>query len=214
MDQFDVISAIGHGKADCGLKNPCKITYGPFTAYRNVPNITELFRLIEADLYEILNTTESLCIDEWGHTNPLKNRTSTYHRSMSQVIRKNRKSLPIRVSSGKSSPFGWDGRQKCKNVSVYEEQACVCIWTAASDGHFSLLSEDGREVMFCHFQRSKRNAAKLLSEMPKSNQEAILHATSVKWSMKNGIQHYSVQSPAQQITLREEGVGRPSAFIE
>jgi hypothetical protein len=34
-------------------------------------------------------------------------------------------------------------------------------------------------MMFCHFQRYKHTAAKLLMEMPKSDQEAILQVTSV-----------------------------------
>ena len=178
MDQFDVISSLGRGQANCGLRSPCKITHGPFTAYRNVPEITELFRLIEADLYETLNTSEAYAVDEWGG---LRNRLGTdndgrdYVRSMSHVIHKYRHSLPIRVSSSAPSACAY-----------HSEHACDCVWTS-SDGTSSHLAENGRDVVFCHFLKTKHIAAQLLLEMPKSDQEAILHATSIIWSKENGI---------------------------
>jgi hypothetical protein len=39
MDHYDVLTPLIHGK-----------TWGPFTAYRNVPETTELFRLIDGNL--------------------------------------------------------------------------------------------------------------------------------------------------------------------
>jgi hypothetical protein len=82
MDRFDVISHLSKWKHK---------TYGPFTAYRNIPKFTELFQLIEADLYETLNTPEFYSIDEWGHFphDELNQFTdANYPRSMSNVIEK------------------------------------------------------------------------------------------------------------------------------
>jgi exopolysaccharide biosynthesis predicted pyruvyltransferase EpsI len=179
MDKFDIISALGRGQADCGLKNPCKITHGPFTAYRNVPEITELFRLIEVNLYETLNTAQAYGVDEWGG---LRKRLGTnnvgsndYLRSMSHVIHKYRHILPIRV--GSAVPFA---------CAYYSEHACDCIWTT-SDGASSHLNANGRDVVFCHFLKTKHTAAKRLLEMPKNDREAIFHATSVMWSKEHGI---------------------------
>ena len=179
MDQFDVISALGRGQADCGLKNPCKITHGPFTAYRNVPEITELFRFIEGNLYEGLNTTQAYAVDEWGG---LRKRLGTndagsndYLHSMSHVIHKYRNTLPVRVGGG--VPFA---------CAYYSKNACDCVWTT-SNGTSSHLNVNGRDVVFCHFMQTKHIAAKRLLEMPKNDQEAILHATSVMWSKEHGI---------------------------
>ena len=55
MDEFDVITPLGSMQR----------TWGPYTAYRNVPKITEFFRLIDGDLYAILNNSSNLGIDEW-----------------------------------------------------------------------------------------------------------------------------------------------------
>jgi len=55
MDEFDVITPLGSTRR----------TWGTYTAYRNVPEITELFRLIDGDLYAILNNSRNLGIDEW-----------------------------------------------------------------------------------------------------------------------------------------------------
>jgi len=56
MDDFDVISPHGNKRK----------TFGPLTAYRNVPEIIELFRLIDGDLYDALNNSNTIAIDEWG----------------------------------------------------------------------------------------------------------------------------------------------------
>ncbi len=90
MDKFDVISPLGGNLKECdkGLNNPCPITYGPFTAYCNVPEITKLFRLIDANLYETLNTKQWYGIDEWG---PWSNQT--YPCTMSHVIQKHMDSM-------------------------------------------------------------------------------------------------------------------------
>lgn len=144
-----------------------------------MPEITELFRLIEGNLYEVLNTTQAYAIDEWGG---LRKRLGTndagsndYLHSMSHVIHKYRHTLPIRV--GSRVPFA---------CAYYSEHACDCVWTT-SDGTSSHLNANGRDVVFCHFMRTKHIATKHLLEMPKNDQEAILHATSVMWSKKHGI---------------------------
>jgi hypothetical protein len=49
------------------------------------------------------------------------------------------------------------------------------------------LNANGRDVVFCHFLKTKHTAAKRLLEMPKNDREAIFHATSVMWSKEHGI---------------------------
>ena len=180
MDQFDVITPLRRPN-QCKPEKPCYLTYGPFTAYRNVQKITELFRLIEADLYETLNTVEFYSIDEWGHfphdgLGPYNFSSVNYPRSMSNVIHKYWNKLSIRVGGERNIPFGWDGGRLKSNK---------CVWTI-KDGRSKLLMGN-REMAFCHFEKSKHNAAKLLWEMPKIDREAILNATSVVWSAQNGL---------------------------
>ena len=186
MDQYDVISPLIRPD-ECEPEKPCFITYGPFTAYRNVPVITELFRLIETDLYETLNTAEFYSIDEWGHfphdgPGPSNFSSVNYPRSMSNVIHKHWEKLSIRVGgNGRKLPLYWDGG-KIKSG--------LCVWTT-EDGRSKLMQGNRwrliQEVAWCHFEYSKHNAAKLLWEMPKIDRDAILNATSVVWSVQNGL---------------------------
>jgi hypothetical protein len=74
MDHYDVLTPLRHER-----------TWGPFTAYRNTPETTELFRLIDGDLYDALNNSNALSIDEWGVFGRV------YHLSMSSVIARHKK---------------------------------------------------------------------------------------------------------------------------
>jgi hypothetical protein len=47
MDHYDVLTPYG-----------AKRTWGPFTAYCNVPESTELFWLIDGDLYDVRRTEQ------------------------------------------------------------------------------------------------------------------------------------------------------------
>ncbi len=175
MDRFDVISHLSKWKHK---------TYGPFTAYRNIPEFTELFRLIEADLYETLNTPEFYSIDEWGHFphDELNQFTDVnYPRSMSNVIEKYSEAYSIRI--GGSGTPGWDGKPNFD----------YCVWTIRDGQSTLLLKNTGRakerqEVSFCHYEYSKHTAAKLLLEMTEKDRLNILfNATSIMWSKHNGL---------------------------
>ena len=181
MDEFDVITPLESKSCDDGLNVPCKVTYGPFTAYRNVPGITELFLLIEVDLFQTLNTTQPYAVDEWGHLphNEFGGFTSVnYPRSMSYLIVKYRDSLPIRIST--KFAFGWDKKRDAPSLD--------CVWKM-SNGK-SYLYKRGREVAFCHYEYSKNKTSNLLREMSNSDREEIFTAEYVLWSAQHGLSRF------------------------
>jgi hypothetical protein len=173
MDRYDIISPlVGYGQTR---------TYGPFTAYRNTLEFTEVFRLIDADLYETLNTAEFYSIDEWGHfphdeSNQFT--TTNFPRSMSNVIEKYRETLSIRV--GGRMHFGWDG----------QEYFDSCVWTIQAGRSITMIKSDKLtyEVAFCHYEYSKHTGATLLMEMPDRDRWNIqFNATSIMWSKNSGL---------------------------
>jgi hypothetical protein len=84
LDDYDVISpttddpcpALQAMPKGCDIKqdikdapqNKCKprLTWGPFTLYRNIPRITELFKTSVHGLYKLMNVKCAMFIDEWG----------------------------------------------------------------------------------------------------------------------------------------------------
>jgi hypothetical protein len=57
MDHYDVITPYGVER-----------TWGPFTAYRNVPETTELFRLIGGNLYALNKSSVLMSGEDFGVT--------------------------------------------------------------------------------------------------------------------------------------------------
>jgi hypothetical protein len=90
MDHYDVLTP---------LVERHRRIYGPFTAYRNVPESTELFRLIDGNLYDALNNSNHLGIDEWGVFG------CVYHLSMASVIARHESTLRI----SPSFTYAWMG---------------------------------------------------------------------------------------------------------
>ena len=160
MDEFDVITPLGSTRR----------TWGPYTAYCNVPEITELFRLIDGDLYAILNNERALGIDEWCQFPP-----RNHSMSMSYVISKHQN---LRVSPGFTIGWDWDGTKR-------DHPSLDCVWTMR-DKRATLVIKGYEDVpvALCHFQFSKRTAAALLLQ---TNREAILQANSIMWSAKDGL---------------------------
>ena len=158
MDRYDVLTPIGHGK-----------TSGPFTAYRNTPQITELFRSIDGDLYyDALNNSTALAIDEWGQLG------GVYSLSMSSVVKKHQSTFQI----SPSFTFGWDGPDE-------QNPKLDCVWKQMKDGRAALNKlPHNPPVLYCHYQYSKKKIADILSN---TDQEAILGADSVMWSANTGL---------------------------
>jgi hypothetical protein len=157
MDHYDVITPYG-----------VKRTWGPFTAYRNVPESTELFRLIDGDLYDALNWKKQFGIDEWGVFG------RRYSLSMSSVLE--RHELQV-------SPYlehGWDGPDRGRpNLD--------CVWKLMGDGRATLhILPSNNTVFCCHYQWSKRTIAYI-------DQEAVLAAESVMWSANSGLTVFNDQ---------------------
>lgn len=168
MDEFDVITPLGSMRR----------TWGPFTAYRNVPEITELFRLIDGDLYAILNKSRNLGIDEWcpllgGKDRPRGTISPVpCSMSMSYVLNKHQN---LRVSP--DFTIGWDTKKNHPSLD--------CVWTMR-DERATLVMKGYEDVPvpLCHFQFSKRTAAALLLQI---DREAILRANSIMKSAKDGL---------------------------
>lgn len=159
MDDFDVITPHGTKRK----------TFGPLTAYRNVPEITELFRFIAGDLYAILNNPNTIAIDEWGQLGQDKSLSMSL--SMTHVISNQN---AVHVSPGFLPLIGWD---RPPNLD--------CVWQIMKDGRATLTKLPNHEtVILCHFMYSKSTAAEILSN---TNLEEILRADSVMWSAKNGL---------------------------
>ena len=163
MDHYDVITPYG-----------VKRTWGPFTAYRNTPETTELFRLIDGSLYDALNNTQIFGIDEWGGF------LGNYSLSMSSVIMRHESTL--RVSP--SFSFSWDGPN-------WSNPILDCVWKQMGDGRATLhILPSNNTVFCCHYQYSKRIVAEILSN---TDQEAILGADSVMWSANSGLTVFNDQ---------------------
>jgi hypothetical protein len=159
MDHYDVLTPLGHGR-----------TWGPFTAYRNVPETTELFRLIDGNLYDALNNSTHLGIDEWGGMSGEDN----YSLSMSSVMMRHESTL--RVSP--SSLFGWDGPD-------WDNPKLDCVWKLMGDGRATLHILPSNNLVFCcHYQYSKQTIAEILSN---TDQKAILRADLFMWSANSGL---------------------------
>jgi hypothetical protein len=147
MDQYDVITPLIDGK-----------TWGPFTAYRNVPESTELCRLIDGNLYDALNNSNHLGIDEWGVFGRV------YHLSMSSVIARHKSTLRI----SPTLEHGWDG--PVKKIPRHLD----CVWKQKKDGRATLhILPSNNPVFCCHYQYSKHEIAEILSN---TDWEAILRA--------------------------------------
>jgi hypothetical protein len=162
MDQYDVLTLAVHRRHS----RP----WGPFTAYRNVPESTELFRLIDGNLYDALNDSNHLGLDEWGVFGRV------YHLSMSSVIARHASKLRI---SPPTLELGWDG--PVQKFPRYLD----CVWKQMGDGRATLhILPSNNPVFCCHYQYSKRDIADILSN---TDQEAILRADSVMWSANSGL---------------------------
>ena len=161
MDHYDVLTPLIDG---------VKRTWGPFTAYRNTPETTELFRLIDGNLYDALNDSNHLGLDEWGVFGRV------YHLSMSSVIARHASKLRI---SPPTLELGWDG--PVQKFPRYLD----CVWKQMGDGRAALhILPSNNPVFCCHYQYSKRDIADILSN---TDQEAILRADSVMWSANSGL---------------------------
>jgi hypothetical protein len=160
MDHYDIITPNGITRTSA-----C----GPFTAYRNTPETTELFRLIDGNLYDALNNSNPLGIDEWAAFGRV------YHLSMSSVIARHKSTLRI----SPTFDLGWDGPRK--KIPRHLD----CVWKQKKDGRATLhILPSNNPVFLCHYQSSKREIADILSN---TDQEAILGADSVMWSANSGL---------------------------
>jgi hypothetical protein len=162
MDHYDVITPYGVNR-----------TWGPFTAYRNVPETTELFRLIDGNLYGALNQKKLFGIDEWGVFG-----AHHYSLTMSSVIERHE----LQVSPAFDA--GWDGPKRFRpNLD--------CVWKLMGDGRATLhILPSNNTVFCCHYQFSKRTLAEILSN---TDHEAILGADTVMWSAKSGLTVFNDQ---------------------
>ena len=195
LDKYDVISA-------CCF--PEISSFGPFTLYRNVPQITELFRHMES-YYSTLNSPLVYVCDEWGGVNKTGSKRSPgpqFWRSMSNVLTNKRRELNVRIHSW-GLPFGYDkscvsnSRMDRKDENI--ESSCgYCRWTAGNETSNSQLVALDRnrglydpvlgigEVMFCHFQFGKKTVALSIDNMPQEKKEQFWAARKFEMTYHDG----------------------------
>ena len=181
LDKHDVISA-------CCF--PQISSFGPFTLYRNIPRITELFRYMDS-YYDTINSHKMYICDEWGGGSG-RSPGPNYKQSMTKVLTERRHDLNVSIHSW-GLPFGYDiGCARRGHSCGY------CRWTAGSETSNSRLvaSEMNRglqdaipgeaEVMFCHFQFGKKQAVSSLVSMSQEMREQFWAASEIEMTHSGG----------------------------
>jgi hypothetical protein len=183
LDDHDVIIP---NQQDCADKD-CDRTWGPFTLYRNVPRITELFRLGNKGLYHIMNSATIYFFDEWGG---MRGSEHTYYASsMTAIINKQVKRLNVRHFSG-GVPVGWDGECQHSNdprcsecVMTTESGKRKLVWNRTATGTFE---DNTYPVLLCHFQHGKNKTAQQLKALSAASTETLLNAERLVWNYDMG----------------------------
>jgi hypothetical protein len=182
----DVIS--GLRKGDNGREG--LNTWGPFTVYRNIPKITELFRKSE-DLFHVFNNHSAMFFDEWGGGDP-----TYFPLSMTKILNDNAKELGIRWHGG--FPLGWDG--ECADKYLGFERCSECILSQNGDQsrltwNRTLFVDQSElyktyEVLICHFQMGKNMMAELFNRMSHAEKQSLLTANPLILAYKEGFHKY------------------------
>jgi hypothetical protein len=199
LDKHDIISA-------CCVKK--YTTFGPFTLYRNVPRITELFRHLDS-YYDSLNSQRVYIVDEWGG-GAADATGNHYNRSMSKLLADKRDELNVNIHSW-GLPFGYD--QKCRELnsehagnnepSSVDRSCGFCEWAAGSgtsSGHLTAFAVRGQtrflqRVMFCHFQYGKKQAVVSLDRMSETERVNLLVAPRIVLTYMDGFKTVSPSPP-------------------
>jgi len=135
-------------------------TWGPFTIYRNTPQLNELFRL--GDIRYIFTNQTAFAFDEWGFG-------KYADISMSSIVLKNYERLGLRFART-GQPRAWDGYNLMYHTRKYTE----CSVTTTGDRP-KLLSDESnqvegcephsteercnKEIMLCHYEYAKTDPA-------------------------------------------------------
>jgi hypothetical protein len=180
----DVISGLRKGDNGRDGLN----TWGPFTVYRNIPKITQLFRK-SPDLFFIFNNHSAFFFDEWGGGDP-----TYYPLSMTKILNDHAEELGIRWHGG--FPLGWDG--ECADKYLGKERCSECVLSeSASNAQSSLtwnrtLFVDESElyktydVIMCHFQMGKAVMPELFKQMSNQQKQDLLTANPLYLAYKEG----------------------------
>lgn len=185
LDNFDIISGLRKGDNGRDELN----TWGPFTVYRNVPKITELFRRSH-DLFHVFNNHSAFFFDEWGGAD-----RKYYEGSMTQTLNEQAGPLGIRWHGG--FPLGWDGEcesradaarcSECILTSRYYSEGMTrstLTWNRtvfAADEEYTVY-----EVLMCHFQSGKKLMHDQFAKMDVAMRDNLLVANPLYMSYKEG----------------------------
>lgn len=179
LDKYDIITPLDR---DCTTN--CDRTWGPFTLYRNVPKITELFKTGPTGLYNTYNNPATFFFDEWGGGT-----RRYYNQSMSAIINLQVKPLHLRHYHY-GIPVGWDG--EChKSADI---RACECTFSRENNSYHVIwnrtaLGYGGKQVypvLLCHFQFGKHETARIFYETPDTRVQEMLDAPTLVWSYYEG----------------------------
>jgi hypothetical protein len=180
LDDYDVIIP---NQQDCADKD-CDRTWGPFTLYRNVPRITELFRLGDKGLYPVMNSQLPYFFDEWGG-----DERAYYNASMTAIVNKQVKRLRVRHFNA-GVPLGWDG--ECRHSDDPRCSECVMttdsgkrklVWNRTATGTFEYNTY---AVLLCHFQYGKIKTTQQLQTLTGASIETLLNAERLVWNYGMG----------------------------
>jgi len=130
-------------------------TWGPFTIYRNTPQLNELFRL--GDIRYIFTNQTAFAFDEWGF-----NKYADI--SMSSIILKNYERLGLRFART-GQPRAWDGYKRnyteCSVITSGDRPKLLSDESDRVEGcePHSTAERCNKEIMLCHYQWAKKKPA-------------------------------------------------------
>ena len=150
LSQFDIMDA---------LQN--EYTAGHLTLYRNTVVINTLFRLAQRPLHEIFGTSQHLAFDEWG--GKLGRKEPHYNSTMAGIVHRHHERLGLRWHG--MGHYVWDYDWYKNDTSLGE----LTLKKLSPHGQeLRIFPNDhpdwSYEVMFCHFERSKKILEQVLSD--------------------------------------------------
>lgn len=185
LDSHDIITGLRKGDNGKDIMS----TWGPFTVYRNIPKITELFRHTP-DLYYIFNNHSAFFFDEWGGSSG-----DYWDYSMTKIINDKQEELGLRIHGG--FPLGWDGECE-KTPQTPRCSECILSGRVYPTGRTKSTLTWNRtvfqpneayltyDVLLCHFQMGKKIMQPMFDRLSPAQKRGLLNANPLFLSYKEG----------------------------
>lgn len=185
LETHDIITGLRKGDNGKDIMS----TWGPFTVYRNVPKITELFRHTP-DLFYVFNNHSAFFFDEWGGDSG-----DYWDYSMTKIINDKHAELGLRWHGG--FPLGWDGECE-KTPETPRCSECTLTEKFYSKGHTRSSLTWNRtvfqpneeyltyDVLLCHFQMGKKIMQPLFDKLTPLQKRGLAEANPLYLGYKEG----------------------------